>query len=111
MSRKLQEKGFTSTFNKVDNLTAAVGSVYKKIVAQTGNVKKQPQMLKAAKPATPGAKPATPGAAPKAPGTPAATKPVGAAPKAPGTPAATKPVGTAPKAPGAPAAPTPKAPS
>ena len=113
MSRKLQEKGFTSTFNKVDNLTAAVGSVYKKIVTQTGNVKKQPQMLKAAKPATPGAKPAAPGAAPKAPGAPAtnATKPVGVAPKAPGAPTATKPVGAAPKAPGAPAAPRPAAPT
>ena len=111
MSRKLQEKGFTSTFNKVDNLTAAVGSVYKKIVAQTGNVKKQPQMLKAAKPATPGAKPAAPGAAPKAPGAPAATRPVGVAPKAPGAPTATRPVGAAPKAPGAPAAPRPAAPT
>lgn len=44
--RKLQDKGFSQTLKKVDTLTAAVGSVYKKIVTQTATIKKKPQMLK-----------------------------------------------------------------
>lgn len=89
--RKLQDKGFKTTFKKVDTLTAAVGSVYKKIITQTANVKKKPAALGAGKsgdkkPAA--AKPGAP-AKPTAPKSGAPTKPT--APK----PAAPKP--TAPK--------------
>lgn len=44
--RKLQDKGFAQTLKKVDTLTAAVGSVYKKIATETAIIKKRPQMLK-----------------------------------------------------------------
>ncbi|MDC4182907.1 hypothetical protein [Mycoplasma bradburyae] len=89
--RKLQDKGFKTTFKKVDTLTSAVGSVYKKIISQTANVKKKPAALGAAKtPAKPGEKPAAP-------------KPAGAAPAKPAGPA--KPSG-----PAKPAAPKPAAP-
>lgn len=47
-NRKIQDKGFVSTFKKVDTLTSAVGSVYKKIITETSAVKKRPQLLKTA---------------------------------------------------------------
>ncbi|WP_462217939.1 adhesin P110 [Mycoplasmoides genitalium] len=48
--RKLQDASFVNVFKKVDTLTTAVGSVYKKIITQTGVVKKAPSALKAANP-------------------------------------------------------------
>nr|ACZ50046.1 adhesin [Mycoplasmoides genitalium] len=48
--RKLQDASFVNVFKKVDTLTTAVGSVYKKIITQTGVVKKTPSALKAANP-------------------------------------------------------------
>ncbi|QZX49291.1 cytadherence protein A [Mycoplasma sp. E35C] len=105
-NRKLQDKGFKTTFKKVDTLTSAVGSVYKKIISQTANVKKKPAALGAAK--TPAAKPGAP--KPAAAGAkPTAAKPAGAKPTAPGA----KP-GAPTSKPGAPsvgaAAPKPTAP-
>ncbi|WP_027119615.1 hypothetical protein [[Mycoplasma] testudinis] len=116
-ARKIQDKGFISTFKKVDTLTSAVGSVYKKIITETASVKKKPQLLKtgkkptvpAGKPVAPVAKPTTPAAKPTAP-TANPTKPVAsptkpAAPKAP-TAAPKKPVApTSPAKPTAPAKP------
>lgn len=96
--------GFELQNKKVDTLTTAVGGVFKKIINQTksDNLKKAPQMLKAA-----GPKPATPGTAPKAPTSPTAkVQGPSAAPKAPGAPAAPK---VMPKPPGSPA--TPAAPA
>ncbi|WP_462217276.1 adhesin P110 [Mycoplasmoides genitalium] len=57
--RKLQDASFVNVFKKVDTLTTAVGSVYKKIITQTGVVKKAPSALKAANPSVkkPAAKP------------------------------------------------------
>nr|ADJ67831.1 adhesin [Mycoplasmoides genitalium] len=57
--RKLQDASFVNVFKKVDTLTTAVGSVYKKIITQTGVVKKVPSALKAANPSVkkPAAKP------------------------------------------------------
>lgn len=46
--KKLQDKGFSQTLKKVDTLTAAVGSVYKKIATQTIAIKQKPQLLKEA---------------------------------------------------------------
>ncbi|WP_036449091.1 hypothetical protein, partial [Mycoplasmoides pirum] len=43
----MMQKGFASSNKKIDTLTTAVGSVYKKILTQTKN-NKSPQMLKAA---------------------------------------------------------------
>ncbi|WP_033160058.1 hypothetical protein [Mycoplasmoides alvi] len=43
--KQILSKGFSSTNKKIDTLTTAVGSVYKKVIAQTKN-NKQPQMLK-----------------------------------------------------------------
>lgn len=76
-TRKLQDKGFTQTFKKVDTLTSAVGSVYKKIITETSTIKKKPQMLKSAtksikKPEVSAPKPSTP----KPVGTAAPTKPI-----------------------------------
>ncbi|WP_156933110.1 hypothetical protein [[Mycoplasma] testudinis] len=107
-ARKLQDKGFTSTFKKVDTLTSAVGSVYKKIITETASVKKKPQLLKTGKPTAPAGKPTAPSAKPAAP-TAKPSAPV-AKPSAPA-----KPVGAPVKKPTAPTAPTkpaaPKAPS
>ncbi|WP_027124103.1 hypothetical protein [Mycoplasmoides pirum] len=47
-NKKTMQRGFVSTNKKVETLTTAVGSVYKKILVQTKN-NKSPQMLKAAK--------------------------------------------------------------
>lgn len=76
-TRKLQDKGFTQTFKKVDTLTSAVGSVYKKIITETSTIKKKPQMLKSAtksikKPEVSAPKPS----APKPVGAAAPTKPI-----------------------------------
>ncbi|WP_027123953.1 hypothetical protein [Mycoplasmoides pirum] len=46
-NKKMMQKGFASSNKKIDTLTTAVGSVYKKILTQTKN-NKSPQMLKAA---------------------------------------------------------------
>lgn len=61
-ARKIQDKGFVSTFKKVDTLTSAVGSVYKKIVLETSAVRKKPQLLKAGSknPTPTGSKPTVP---------------------------------------------------
>lgn len=99
--RKLQDKGFKTTFKKVDTLTAAVGSVYKKIITQTANVKKKPAALGAGKSGDKKPAAAKPGA-PAKPSAPKASSP--AKPTAPKSGAPTKP--TAPK----PAAPKPTAP-
>ncbi|MDC4183590.1 hypothetical protein [Mycoplasma bradburyae] len=86
--RKLQDKGFKTTFKKVDTLTSAVGSVYKKIISQTANVKKKPAALGAAKtPAKPGEKPAAPKPAGAAPAKPAGLD----KPSGPAKPSAPKP--------------------
>ncbi|MGV1742439.1 hypothetical protein ACNI7Z_03630 [Mycoplasmoides pneumoniae] len=60
--RKLQDSSFVDVFKKVDTLTTAVGSVYKKIITQTSVIKKAPSALKAANNAAPKApvKPAAP---------------------------------------------------
>ncbi|WP_027123951.1 hypothetical protein [Mycoplasmoides pirum] len=47
-NKKVMQKGFASSNKKIDTLTTAVGSVYKKILTQTKN-NKSPQMLKSAK--------------------------------------------------------------
>lgn len=99
--RKLQDKGFKTTFKKVDTLTAAVGSVYKKIITQTANVKKKPAALGAGKSGDKKPAAAKPGA-PAKPSAPKASSP--AKPTAPKSGAPTKP--TAPKS----AAPKPTAP-
>ncbi|QZX49290.1 cytadherence protein A [Mycoplasma sp. E35C] len=95
--RKLQDKGFKTTFKKVDTLTSAVGSVYKKIITQTANVKKKPAALGASK--SPAAKPASPSAKPAAPGSkPAAPKPSAPKPSAPGSKPGPKPATSKPTA-------------
>ncbi len=72
--RKLQDASFVNVFKKVDTLTTAVGSVYKKIITQTGVVKKAPSALKAANPSV--KKPAAFLKPPVQPAKPAAKPPV-----------------------------------
>lgn len=116
-NKKLQEQGFTTTFRKVDTLTSAVGSVYKKIITQTSAVKKKPQMLAAKRPGpvapgaprpavAPGGRPSV--STPAKPGAPAAPRPAGGPvkPAAPSKPAAApRPAGTPPAKPAAPSKP------
>ncbi|WP_027124273.1 hypothetical protein [Mycoplasmoides pirum] len=63
-NKKMLQKGFASSNKKIDTLTTAVGSVYKKILVQTKN-NKSPQMLRAA--AKPGVKNNVPLKSPVAP--------------------------------------------